>query len=77
MPEGVNCSVSNCVYWEEGNNCAAASIDVRTDAHAGNQTETDVEFADEGWVAEYGEQASAKSATCCHTFKDKRKQVNE
>ncbi|WP_153944813.1 DUF1540 domain-containing protein, partial [Acinetobacter baumannii] len=34
MPQGVKCSVSNCVYYAQGNNCAAEAIMVDIDPRA-------------------------------------------
>ncbi|RNB74693.1 DUF1540 domain-containing protein, partial [Brevibacillus fluminis] len=39
----VKCSVANCTYWGEGNNCNADSIMVEVDAHANANYKT--EFA--------------------------------
>ncbi len=30
MPENVRCTVSNCVYWDKGNRCAAEAILITT-----------------------------------------------
>lgn len=74
MPQ-VNCSVSNCTFWEQGNKCAAEEILVEIDAHA--RQNLSVEFA-----GEYGggddtdthhkDKASTSSETCCLTFKPKK-----
>lgn len=69
MPQ-VKCSVANCVYWEEGNNCSADMIMVEIDAHANANFKA--EFAGEyGHDSEHKDQATTSSQTCCHTFKPK------
>ncbi|MBD2844431.1 DUF1540 domain-containing protein [Paenibacillus sp. IB182496] len=67
MPKGVKCSVSNCSFWEHGNQCAADQIMIDVDKHA----DMDTEFADEGLGAEHRDAANSSSVTCCHTFKQK------
>ncbi|MCM3627296.1 DUF1540 domain-containing protein [Paenibacillus glycanilyticus] len=67
MPKGVTCSVSNCTFWKEGNNCNADAITVDIDQH-GNFSE---EFANDELGLYHEDQATESSATCCHTFKPK------
>ncbi len=69
MPE-VKCSVANCTYWSEGNNCKANAIMIDIDQHAGAQF--NAEFAGESYDTEHQDKASKSSATCCHTFELKR-----
>lgn len=64
MPK-VKCSVANCVYWEEGNNCAAEMIFIDIDRH-GDEV-YDGEFAVEDFV-NHQDTATISSSTCCHTF---------
>ncbi|WP_442603734.1 DUF1540 domain-containing protein [Paenibacillus sp. KN14-4R] len=65
----VKCSVANCHYWGQGNNCNADSIMIEIDSHAGKHY--DSEFASE--FEGHQDQASSAAKTCCHTFKAKAK----
>jgi len=66
----VKCSVSNCTYWGQGNNCEADMIMVEIDRHANKSF--DAEFADEyRYDSEHTDAASSSAETCCHTFKPK------
>ncbi|MFF2090297.1 MULTISPECIES: DUF1540 domain-containing protein [Paenibacillus] len=67
MPKGVTCSVSNCSFWKEGNNCNAESISIDIDQHAGFGEE----FASDDLGLFHQDQATQSSATCCDTFKPK------
>jgi hypothetical protein len=71
MPQvEVKCSVANCTFYAEGNNCAAPAIMVEVDRHA-NYSE---EFAqDLGIQTEHKDSASDSAETCCRTFKPKNK----
>ncbi|RIX54143.1 DUF1540 domain-containing protein [Paenibacillus nanensis] len=68
MPKGVTCSVSNCTFWEEGNNCAAKEIMIDIDQHSRG---LDTEFAADDLGLYHQDQATESAATCCHTFKPK------
>ncbi|MGD8192252.1 DUF1540 domain-containing protein [Brevibacillus ginsengisoli] len=69
MPQ-VKCSVSNCSYWGQGNNCQADMIMVEIDKHS--KTKYNTEFADEyGYDSKHHDTASSAAHTCCHTFKAK------
>ncbi len=66
----VKCSVSNCSYWGEGNNCQAEMIMVEVDRHARRDFEE--EFAGEyGHSSSDRDTATSSAETCCHTFKPK------
>ncbi|WP_438433377.1 DUF1540 domain-containing protein [Gorillibacterium sp. sgz500922] len=65
----VKCSVANCQFWGQGNNCQADAIMIEIDKHADMQY--DAEFAGESFDSEHKDQASTSAATCCHTFKPK------
>ncbi|CAM3117725.1 DUF1540 domain-containing protein [Paenibacillus lupini] len=67
MPKGVSCSVSNCSFWRDGNNCNANAISIDIDQHA----DFNEEFAADDLGLYHQDQASESSATCCHTFKPK------
>ncbi|SFF00889.1 protein of unknown function [Paenibacillus catalpae] len=67
MPKGVSCSVSNCTFWKEGNNCNADAISIDIDQHA----DFNEEFAADDLGLYHQDQATESSATCCHTFKPK------
>lgn len=70
MPD-VKCSVSNCTYWSQGNNCVADTIMVEIDKHANAKYNT--EFANEpGYDSEHKDVANSSAQTCCHTFKAKK-----
>lgn len=69
MPKGVTCSVSNCSFWKEGNNCAASEIQIDIDQHSGSSF--DAEFAADELGLFHQDQATESAATCCHTFKPK------
>lgn len=65
MPQ-VKCSVSNCHYWAEGNECGADMILIDVDLHAAEQYDT--EFAEDEFAL-HQDEADESSSTCCHTFK--------
>ncbi|MBO8163753.1 MAG: DUF1540 domain-containing protein [Brevibacillus sp.] len=66
----VKCSVSNCTYWAQGNNCNADMIMVEVDRHS--RARLSEEFADEYRHSDDHKDAADDSAeTCCHTFKKK------
>ncbi|MGO0062258.1 DUF1540 domain-containing protein [Brevibacillus fluminis] len=67
----VKCSVANCTYWGEGNNCNADSIMVEVDAHANANYKT--EFASESGNTNHQDAAKNSAQTCCQTFKPKAK----
>ncbi|MFC4778500.1 DUF1540 domain-containing protein [Paenibacillus sp. GCM10023252] len=67
MPNGVMCSVSNCSFWKQGNQCHADEIMIDIDKHAA--VDLDTEFADEGFGLKHQDTAESSSVTCCHTFK--------
>ncbi|QHW30414.1 DUF1540 domain-containing protein [Paenibacillus rhizovicinus] len=69
MPNGVSCSVANCSFWKDGNQCGADKIQVDIDRHA--NVDFGSEFADEGFVHDHQDEASNSASTCCHTFKPK------
>ncbi|MFH5182791.1 DUF1540 domain-containing protein [Paenibacillus sp. TAB 01] len=66
MPN-VKCSVANCKFWAEGNNCAAKEIMIDIDEHA--KADFSSEFADESF--DHQDKASSVRNTCCHTFEQK------
>ncbi|ASS76373.1 DUF1540 domain-containing protein [Tumebacillus algifaecis] len=68
MPE-VRCSVSNCDYWATGGGCNANSILVDIDAHANRDFSSEIGEIGEGVHKDI---AHHKSATMCHTFKQKK-----
>ncbi|TNJ64153.1 DUF1540 domain-containing protein [Paenibacillus hemerocallicola] len=65
----VKCSVSNCAFWGENNNCHADAIMIEIDSHA--KAKFDEEFAGESFDSDHQDHAPTASATCCHTFKQK------
>ncbi|MFD0715107.1 DUF1540 domain-containing protein [Paenibacillus sp. GCM10027626] len=71
MPEGVKCSVANCTFWGQGNNCNASSIQIDIDSHSSKQWMN--EFAhEEGFGANHQDEAPQSADTCCQTFKPKQ-----
>ncbi|MFC4103948.1 DUF1540 domain-containing protein [Paenibacillus xanthanilyticus] len=67
MPNGVSCSVSNCSFWGQGNQCNAKEIHVEIDRHA--HSDFGAEMAEEGFL--HQDKAQESATTCCHTFKPK------
>ncbi|GAA0380257.1 DUF1540 domain-containing protein [Bacillus horti] len=63
----VNCTVSNCTYWDEGNKCGADSILIHIDQHANEDYE--VEAGKIIGEDDYEIEANSVANTCCHTFK--------
>ncbi|KPV61207.1 hypothetical protein QJ48_01335 [Paenibacillus sp. A3] len=63
MPD-VKCSVSNCEYWAQGNNCNASTIMIEIDKHA--DIKYDAEFGAE--FEDHQDRAASSQNTCCHTF---------
>jgi hypothetical protein len=63
----VNCSVSNCKFWDEGNKCGADTILIEIDSHANNdyRIETGTMIGED----RHRDQASSVANTCCHTFR--------
>jgi len=68
LPKGVACSVSNCLFWDEGNRCGAKEITIEIDRHA--DAKIGEEFADEA-LGSHKDAALNSSATCCFTFQPK------
>ncbi|MED4602636.1 DUF1540 domain-containing protein [Paenibacillus validus] len=67
MPE-VKCSVANCEYWAQGNNCNAKTIMIEVDKHA--EVGYDTEFATD--FVDHQDRATSVRNTCCHTFEPKK-----
>nr|WP_134704311.1 DUF1540 domain-containing protein [Ammoniphilus sp. YIM 78166] len=65
----VKCSVSNCSYYAEGNNCAAPAIMVEVDRHAHYNEEMGNEL---GIQTEHKDRATNSAETCCRTFRPKQ-----
>jgi hypothetical protein len=70
VPE-VKCSVANCNYWSQGNNCAADVIMIDVDKHA--STSFNAEFAGESFDSNHQDKAAKVRDTCCHTFEQKKR----
>ncbi|AEI46172.1 DUF1540 domain-containing protein [Paenibacillus mucilaginosus] len=65
----VKCSISNCEYWESGNNCSAEVIMIEVNAHAdkpGTQSKDGLEYD-----SRHQDQASGVIDTCCQTFEER------
>lgn len=69
MPKGVSCSVANCSFWAEGNQCGANEINIEIDQHA--NAHFNEEFAGDDLGLYHQDQATRSAATCCLTFKAK------
>ncbi|OOR09693.1 disulfide formation protein C [Bacillus cereus] len=70
MPE-VKCSVSNCLFWGQGNLCQASAIVVQPDAQEAGQIENS-SYTNATLTNETLESSVTTSVeTCCHTFKPK------
>ena len=69
MQTEVKCSVSNCSYWGQGNNCEAPAIMVEVDRHANYNSEMGSEL---GIQTEHQDLAENSAQTCCRTFKPKK-----
>lgn len=69
MPH-VKCSVSNCKFWSDENNCNADVIMIEVDQHA--NLKFNEEFAGESFDTEHQDTANQSSSTCCHTFEEKK-----
>lgn len=72
MPE-VKCSVANCVYWAQGNNCTAEAIMVDVDTNWNKKYNEEIggEFVD---TNDRHFSARISADTCCHTFRPKESQ---
>lgn len=70
MKPKVKCSVANCEYWDQGNECNAEAIMIEIDRHA--NAKFNAEFAGESFDSEHQDVATQSSSTCCHTFKPKK-----
>lgn len=65
----VKCSIANCEYWEQGNNCSAEVIMIEVNAHADKslpEHKDGVQF-DSG----HHDSATDTTDTCCQTFVEK------
>ncbi|UUZ82268.1 DUF1540 domain-containing protein [Paenibacillus sp. P26] len=66
----VKCSVANCAYWEEGNNCSAEVIMIEVDAHADKPQPQ--HKGGEGYDSRHHDTASGITDTCCQTFAERK-----
>lgn len=62
MPQ-VRCTVSNCLFWDEGNRCGADEILIVSDRITQLDDDT-MEIGDIGYTP-----VSVSSETCCKTFR--------
>lgn len=71
MPD-VKCSVANCHYWTEGNNCTADAIMVDVDPQVDRRFNE--EIGRETAETNHREYSARRFAdTCCHTFRMKER----
>ncbi|MDI9260448.1 DUF1540 domain-containing protein [Alicyclobacillus sendaiensis] len=66
MKVDVKCTVANCLFWHEGNECAAPSIMVSVGGHGTSFRE---EFGREFAASAPESQARSSAETCCETFR--------
>ncbi|ACV59205.1 DUF1540 domain-containing protein [Alicyclobacillus acidocaldarius] len=71
MKVDVKCTVANCLFWHEGNECAAPSIMVSVSRRG--ETSFREEFGREFAVAERESHARSSMETCCETFKPRHR----
>ena len=65
----VKCSVANCQYWEQGNNCVAETIMIEITEHADKPLP---QHADgQQYDTKHRDSADGIADTCCHTFKER------
>lgn len=69
----VKCSVSNCYFYKEGNNCGAPAIMIEVDKHALSEEEFSNEL---GIQIEHIDQADSSKNTCCRTFRPRNHRKN-
>ncbi|WP_213527687.1 DUF1540 domain-containing protein [Paenibacillus sp. J31TS4] len=65
----VKCSVDNCEYWEEGNNCSAEVIMIEIDRHAGASLPQ--QKGGQQYDTSHTDHAEDTRDTCCHTFEER------
>ncbi len=65
----VKCSVENCEYWAEGNNCVAETIMIEINSHAEKKEPQGT--GHEKYDTKHQDSASGVTDTCCHTFKER------
>ncbi|SDD18324.1 protein of unknown function [Paenibacillus sp. UNCCL117] len=65
----VKCSIANCEYWEQGNNCSAEVIMIEVNAHA-DKSEPQTRHG-QAYDSEHRDEAEGVADTCCHTFTER------
>ncbi|WP_206831925.1 DUF1540 domain-containing protein [Alicyclobacillus fructus] len=71
MKVDVKCTVANCLFWHEGNECAAPSIMVSV-GRSRRETSFREEFGRDFAVAERLDHARSSLETCCETFQPRQ-----
>ncbi|MDF2958272.1 MAG: hypothetical protein K0S39_7 [Paenibacillus sp.] len=66
----VKCSIANCEYWEQGNNCSAEVIMIEVNAHAGRPQPQ--HKGGEGYDSHHRDNAAGVIDTCCQTFEERK-----
>jgi hypothetical protein len=66
----VKCSIANCEYWEEGNNCVAEVIMIEVNAHA--QRPQPEKKGGQKYDSRHTDNASGIVDTCCQTFEERK-----
>jgi hypothetical protein len=66
----VKCSVANCEYWEQGNNCSAEVIMIEINAHADRHQPE--HKGGEEYDSRHRDIAAGIIDTCCQTFEERK-----
>jgi len=68
----VKCSVSNCYFYREGNNCGAPAIMIEVDQHSFSNEEFSDEF---GIQTDHTDKVHTSKNTCCRTFRPRKQET--
>lgn len=66
----VKCSIANCEYWEQGNNCSAEVIMIEVNKHADRPQPQTKDGA--AYDSRHQDSASGITDTCCQTFAERK-----
>ncbi|WP_217563386.1 DUF1540 domain-containing protein, partial [Paenibacillus sp. GbtcB18] len=65
----VKCSIANCEYWEQVNNCSAEVIMIEVNAHSNKPQPQEREGLP--YVPGHQDSAGGITDTCCQTFEER------
>ncbi|MVP02603.1 DUF1540 domain-containing protein [Paenibacillus lutrae] len=65
----VKCSIANCEYWEQGNNCNAEVIMIEVNAHSNKPQPEKLDGLP--YDSEHQDSAGGITDTCCQTFEER------